>query len=131
MSDEARHGADGFLSDVTAIRAAIRTARCLPTRPFSVTCKRCSKSRAHRSRRALERAWSGRTFHVVYSRPLLLLAALRADALTEGQAHPLYRAVGTDQPRAEEASLAAVRAALAPERGPIFAALADALGANQ
>jgi hypothetical protein len=36
--------------------------------------------------------WQGRTFHAWYDRPLLLLAALRADALAEGATHPLHAA---------------------------------------
>jgi hypothetical protein len=74
---------------------------------------------------ALERAWSERTFQVAYDRPLLFLAALRADALSEGPSHPLYRAIGTDQPRAEEVNLGAVREALAPQHARFFATLAS------
>lgn len=38
----------------------------------------------------LAEAWSTRTFHAGYERLLVLLAALRFDALREGEAHPLY-----------------------------------------
>jgi hypothetical protein len=73
---------------------------------------------------ALEQAWQGRTFHVMYDRPLLFLAALRADAIREGASHPLYAAIGTDQPRPECIDSAAVREALAPARGLFFDTIA-------
>jgi hypothetical protein len=73
---------------------------------------------------ALEQAWQGRTFHVMYDRPLLFLAALRADAIREGASHPLYAAIGTDQPRSECVGAAAVREALAPSRGRFFDTIA-------
>jgi hypothetical protein len=44
----------------------------------------------------LRRAWAGRTFTAFYHRPLLLLASLRYDALCEGSAHPLWRAVASE-----------------------------------
>jgi hypothetical protein len=74
--------------------------------------------------RALDRAWSGRTFHVVYDRPLLFLAALRAEAMREGSSHPLYAAIGTDHPRADGIDAASVRAALAPGRDRFFETIA-------
>jgi hypothetical protein len=74
--------------------------------------------------RALDQAWSGRTFHVVYDRPLLFLAALRAEAMREGTSHPLYAAIGTDRPRADGVDLASVRAALAPARGRFLETIA-------
>ena len=42
----------------------------------------------------LEVTWRHRTFLAPYDRPLLLLAALRDDALAEGASHPLDRAIG-------------------------------------
>jgi hypothetical protein len=41
----------------------------------------------------LSAAWSERSFFAWYDRPLLLLASLRFDALTDGPAHPLHGAV--------------------------------------
>ena len=43
----------------------------------------------------LARLWADRTFNSTYERPLLLLAALRYDALCESVSHPLY---GADAP---------------------------------
>jgi hypothetical protein len=45
-------------------------------------------------RGALLEAWRDRTFHASYERPLLLLAALRQDAMATPH-HPLARAIGT------------------------------------
>ena len=39
-------------------------------------------------------AWERRTFNAWFDRPRLLLGALRFDALEEGAAHPLWRALG-------------------------------------
>src|SRR4051812_9485751 len=43
-------------------------------------------------------AWAGRTFRIFYDRPLLLLAALRMDALVEGDVHPLWSALVSPEP---------------------------------
>jgi len=124
MSDEARIGADGFLADVARMRAefggrvpsyaaVLEHVQAMLEEPRSLLGQ------------ALARVWSGRTFHVVYDRPLLLMAALREGAMVEGPPHPLYRAIGTDEPRAEEVSLETVRRALAPDRVELFATLAQ------
>ena len=42
----------------------------------------------------LRSAWQGRSFEAYYSRPLLLLASVRADVLTDGPGHPLWAAIG-------------------------------------
>jgi hypothetical protein len=75
-------------------------------------------------REQLDRVWAGRTFYVVYDRPLLFLAALRADALTEGPTHPLYDAVAADPPRSEEVTRERVRAAISADRRRWLAMLA-------
>jgi hypothetical protein len=45
---------------------------------------------------SFERAWRSREFPTMYERPLLLMAALRVDALDEGPAHPLHGALAVD-----------------------------------
>lgn len=45
-------------------------------------------------RELLASAWGGRSFGAWYERPLLILAALRDDALEEGPSHPLFGAIG-------------------------------------
>lgn len=61
-----------------------------------------------------EDAWRGRRFGAWYHRPLLLLAALRFDALAEGPSHPLWRAVAAPRSDPDAVTEDALRAALRP-----------------
>lgn len=65
---------------------------------------------------SLGRCWQKRTFEGPYERPLLMLAALRFDALVEGTSHPLFEALASPIPRLEAVTVEAVREALAPHR---------------
>jgi hypothetical protein len=71
----------------------------------------------------LAAAWSHRTFSAWYERPLLLLGALRNDALREGVTHPLWLAIGTDEPDVRTVETAALEAALSPERSIVWQVL--------
>lgn len=64
----------------------------------------------------LDSLWSGRTFNSTYERPLLLLAALRYDAICEGAGHPLYRALAEEPAQLDAVDAAAFAAALSPAR---------------
>ncbi|MFT3913218.1 MAG: DUF2332 family protein [Anaeromyxobacteraceae bacterium] len=66
---------------------------------------------------AVRQDWAVRTFTAWYDRPLLLLAALRDDALATGQAHPLHAAFTGERPDPGAVTPDALVAALAPERG--------------
>lgn len=104
MTTEARRGLLGFDDDIrkTLPHLASRVppyARILDIvlrtleDPVSPTSAQLGGS--------LEAVWSARTFHASYDRPLLLLAAIRADALREGPDHPLFAAVaGAADPQA-------------------------------
>jgi hypothetical protein len=70
--------------------------------------------------RALSTAWQHRTFHAPYDRPLLLLAAVRADARREGPSHPLSSAFADRDPLPEAVTAEALAAALDPERTGVF-----------
>jgi hypothetical protein len=74
-------------------------------------------------RGCLERAWCERSFETHYHRPLLLFAALRADAMAEGTSHPLWDAVVAEPPRPEAVTADSLRAALAPERRTLWECL--------
>lgn len=76
-------------------------------------------------RARLESVWLGRRFGAFYERPLLLLAALRDEALREGESHPLWRAVAARDPDAAAADRTALRAALAPGRSRLWRVLAE------
>jgi hypothetical protein len=65
-------------------------------------------------RERLEAAWEDRAFAARYERPLLLLAALRFEALGAGPGHPLWAALAAERPDP---------AAARP--GPVAEALAD------
>lgn len=75
-------------------------------------------------RERLATYWAGREFSSIYERPLLLLAALRYDALCEGPVHPLHAAIVGEPPCAECATAEALRAALDPDRVRAWGALA-------
>jgi hypothetical protein len=55
---------------------------------------------------------------------MLLLAAIRDDALREGESHPLWRAIGIHEPDLDVVTDEAVTAALAPERDELWRTLA-------
>lgn len=72
----------------------------------------------------LERAWADRTFFAWYDRPLLLLAALRNDALAEGDPHPLWSSIGEGGVEAAGPTAAELHAAVASSRRGFWNALA-------
>src|SRR5690349_9714732 len=74
---------------------------------------------------ALDDAWSARSFEASYHRPLLLFAALRAEAMAEGPTHPLWAAIAAEPPHAATATRFAVAAALSPERRRTYARLRE------
>ena len=46
----------------------------------------------------LRASWADRSFTAWYERPLLLLSAIRQDALAEGESHPLSAALRSKDP---------------------------------
>jgi hypothetical protein len=72
--------------------------------------------------RYVEAAWEHRRFFAWYDRPLLLLAALRDDALAEGPLHPLFD--GFVRADAAAVTEGALSRALDGAREGVFAALA-------
>lgn len=77
-----------------------------------------------RAGRYVAAAWEHRTFHAYYDRPLLLLAAMRADARAEGPTHPLHAAFAAEPPDARVVTREALEAALDGKRERVFDALA-------
>jgi hypothetical protein len=69
--------------------------------------------------------WAARTFTSPYERPLLLLAALRYDALCEGEDHPLSGALSGVPVRVDAVTPDALAAALSPTRTRLRRALRD------
>lgn len=72
---------------------------------------------------ALERVWAQREFHTYFSRPFLLLAALRAEALASAD-HPLARGFASRDPDTSAVTREALVAALSPEYIGVWVALA-------
>jgi hypothetical protein len=72
----------------------------------------------------LREAWSERRFGPFYERPMLLLAAIRDDALREGEGHPLWEAIAVHDPELETVTPDAVAAALGAERDHLWRTLA-------
>lgn len=73
----------------------------------------------------LARLWAHRTFNSPYERPLLLLAAIRYDALLEGVDHPLHRALAEETVHADAVTADGVADALSPARTRVERALRD------
>jgi hypothetical protein len=73
--------------------------------------------------RFLAAAWEERRFFAWYERPLLLLAALRDDALAEGPSHPLWPGFAAPEPSADAVTEDALRAALDGSRERVLDAL--------
>lgn len=72
---------------------------------------------------SMQRAWRSREFGAFYERPLLLFAALRADALADGPSHPLHAALRDDAPDPDAMSDAALREALNPSQTGLWTSL--------
>jgi hypothetical protein len=74
--------------------------------------------------RFVEAAWEHRRFFAWWDRPLLILAALRNDALAEGDGHPLFGGFGARDPDPGAVTLESLGAALDGTRDGVFDALA-------
>ncbi len=72
----------------------------------------------------MARALRRRSFVASYERPLLLLAALRYDALVGDEKHPLATAFADEHPQLDKVTRAALASALAPERFTLWLTLA-------
>jgi hypothetical protein len=70
-------------------------------------------------------AWEHRGFMAWYDRPLLLLAALRHDALAEGPSHPLFEGFAAPEPDGNAVTAERLEAALDGTRERVFDALAS------
>jgi hypothetical protein len=117
---EPRAGTDGLAADLERQRAAI--GERVPV--YGELLRLAAELLDDEPGARLAQAWGARRFFAFYDRPLLLLTAIRADALAEGPAHLLWEAIAAERPRVEAATLDGLRAALAPERARVWRALA-------
>jgi len=125
MPGAERSGLDGFPDDLRAHRIILRGRVAGYVRIIDLLLERLEDGGLPPAiRERFESAWRERRFNAAYDRPALLLAALRADALVEGPAHPLHGALAADEPDAGAVALDAIFAALSPARERLWAALA-------
>jgi hypothetical protein len=120
-----RRGIDGFLDDLTKQRALMGDDSPVYLRALTalrVVLEGPSGDSTVLSH--LQRCWRTRSFHAYYERPLLLLAALRHEALVEGKRHPLFDAFGSDEPDLEVVTRERLIAAFSPERLSFWLSLA-------
>lgn len=118
-----RTGLQGFVEDARAWTRAVGTRVPSYVRLAEEVLALLEEPSGASVRAALAAAWAGRRFEASYDRPLLLFAALRADAIRSGPSHPLWEAIAAELPRAERVTRAAVAEALAPGRAETFTAL--------
>ena len=122
-----RRGLEGFREDADAWRAAVGARvpvydRLLESAGTLLTEPTGPVEEAARAR--LEAAWRERRYKAGYDRPLLLMAALRAEALRAGARHPLYEALAAPEVSLEATTRAALATALADAPPRLFVDLA-------
>jgi hypothetical protein len=114
-------GIDGLDEDLERTEALQFRGRSLPY----VRALKCLREILAGPRRVpqvlarLEQVWDGREFNIYFSRPFLLLAALRAEALSSAS-HPLARGFATEDPDPSAVTRDGIAAALSPERSGIW-----------
>jgi hypothetical protein len=122
-----RRGLDAFAEDAAAWRRAVGARvpvydRLLEAAVGLILRPEGALEAAARGR--LEAAWRERRSSAAYDRPLLLMAALRAEALRAGPRHPLFAAIGAGAVDPGAARREALAAALADAPARLFADLA-------
>jgi hypothetical protein len=116
----ARTGLDGLEEDLARQRAAVEGR----SPPYARALDLLPGVLAGAPGRFVTAAWAHRRFFAWYDRPLLLLAALRDDALREGTSHPLWPGFAAGDPRADEVTPERLAGALDGSRDGVFDALA-------
>lgn len=122
-----RRGLDGFREDADAWRAAVGARvpvydALLGAAGAMFEAPAGPLEEAARAR--VEAAWRERRYKAGYDRPLLLMAALRAEALRAGPRHPLYQAIAAPEVTLAAATPAALATALAEAPPRLFVELA-------
>lgn len=114
----ARTGAVGLLDDLSSARRELLAARHgAYHRILGILISLLSGPSADDSLvRGFERSWRTRSFPTFYERPLLILAALRFDALEEGTRHPLHAALAAPTPDPEVVTTDNVATSLGRDR---------------
>lgn len=119
-----RFGIDGFTDDLRTVAPQFTGRSPVYERLCRLLADLLERDAALAARFA--HAWGGDSpyrFHAVYGRPLLALASMRFDALSD-LLHPLAKAIARRDPEVEAATPDALAAALAPERTLTWEAIA-------
>jgi hypothetical protein len=114
--DHGRAGTDGLAQELEVQRVLLER-RCPP---YARALAQLPAVLAGPSGRYLHAAWEHRRFFAGYGRPLLLLAALRADARAEGPGHPLFAAFAAPSPDPDAVTAPALASALDPSRERLY-----------
>lgn len=109
-------GVDGFREDIAQQRLLMGERAPVYARVLELLDGLLANPTRVTLEESLGRSWQKRTFEGPYERPLLMLAALRFDALVEGATHPLYDALASPAPRLDAVTVDALTEALAPHR---------------
>jgi hypothetical protein len=117
-TENARTGATGLIDDLsTARRELLADRHAAYHRIVGSLIALLSEDSAGAALLAgFERAWRTRSFPSFFERPLLILASLRADALDEGERHPLHAALAAPTPDPEAVTTERVATSLGRER---------------
>ena len=119
-----RTGVDGLADDLVQHRALVGNSNLVYTQALVNLHELLTGPSAERLIvDRMDRAWRQRTFRAFYERPLLLLAALRYEALTVAE-HPLALAFADEHPRVELVTRDALARALGPDRLSLWLLLA-------
>ncbi|HEX9398958.1 MAG TPA: DUF2332 family protein [Anaeromyxobacter sp.] len=116
----ARIGIAGLEEDLARAREAVRGR----SPPYERALALLPEVLSGPPGRFVDAAWEHRRFFAWYERPLLLLAALRSDALAEGPGHPLHAGFAGPEPDPEEVTTARLATGLDGTRDAVFDALA-------
>ena len=122
-----RRGLDAFHEDADAWRAAVGARAPVYDRLLAAAAgifDQPAGGLEESARARVEAAWRERRLSAGYDRPLLLMAALRAEALRAGPRHPLYEAIAATDVRPEAATREALATALADAPPRLYAELA-------
>ena len=118
-----RSGADGLLDDLKSARHELLSGRHDAYHRLSGTLLTLLSGTDDALMARFARCWRTRSFPSFYERPLLILAALRADALHEGTSHPLHAAIAAAKPDPSAVTQESVATSLGRDRLGVWSTL--------
>jgi hypothetical protein len=124
-SVDVRTGASGLVDDLSTARRELLANRHAAYHRIvgSLIALLSEDSTGTALLAGFERAWRTRSFPSFFERPLLILAALRADALEEGARHPLHAALAVPTPDPDVVTTESLATSLARDRLGVWSTL--------